>query len=96
MYKNKLNQQDISLTDKELNQFKPLNQVMSPEFVEMVTTHQEEMEKKRTRGKQKLPTKQLVTIRLSPEVVESFKATGKGWQSRINEVLVKYIEQKTL
>lgn len=43
------------------------------------------------RGKQKSPTKQSVTIRLSPEVVEYFKKGGKGWQSRINEVLLKHI-----
>lgn len=27
-------------------------------------------------------------------MLERVKSTGKGWQSRINEVLVKYIEQK--
>ena len=30
---------------------------------------------------------QHVSIRLDPDVVAKFKATGKGWQSRINEVL---------
>ncbi|WP_082987567.1 BrnA antitoxin family protein [Gallibacterium genomosp. 3] len=29
-------------------------------------------------------------------MLECVKSTGKGWQSRINEVLVKYIEQKPL
>jgi len=33
----------------------------------------------------------VVTIRLSPEVVAKFKATGKGWQSRIDEVLKKAV-----
>lgn len=32
-------------------------------------------------------TKQPVTIRLDPDVIAKFKATGKGWQSRINEAL---------
>ncbi|WP_156540599.1 BrnA antitoxin family protein [Gallibacterium genomosp. 3] len=27
-------------------------------------------------------------------MLECVKATGKSWQSRINEVLVKYIEKK--
>ena len=31
--------------------------------------------------------KQQVSLRLDPEVIEKFKATGKGWQARINEVL---------
>jgi uncharacterized protein (DUF4415 family) len=29
----------------------------------------------------------MVTMRLDPEVVAKFKATGDGWQARINEVL---------
>lgn len=31
--------------------------------------------------------KQVVSIRLEPEVLAKFKATGAGWQSRINDVL---------
>lgn len=44
---------------------------------------------KRIRGPQRGPTKKAVSIRLSPEVVEHFKAGGPGWQSRINETLKK-------
>jgi uncharacterized protein (DUF4415 family) len=36
-------------------------------------------------------TKQPVSIRLSPEVVAYFKATGKGWQTRLDEVLRAYV-----
>ncbi|MDR1968736.1 MAG: BrnA antitoxin family protein [Burkholderiaceae bacterium] len=43
------------------------------------------------RGPQKAPTKVLTTIRLSPEVVEHFKATGAGWQSRLDGVLKEYV-----
>jgi len=31
--------------------------------------------------------KQMVSIRLDKEVVEKFKATGPGWQTRINAAL---------
>lgn len=31
--------------------------------------------------------KQLVSIRLDKEVVEKFRATGPGWQTRINSIL---------
>ena len=31
--------------------------------------------------------KQQVTLRLDPDVLEKFRATGKGWQSRINAAL---------
>jgi uncharacterized protein (DUF4415 family) len=31
--------------------------------------------------------KVMVTMRLDPDVVAKFKATGAGWQSRINDAL---------
>lgn len=43
----------------------------------------------RTRGPQKAPVKVPVSIRLGPEVVEHYKATGKGWQARIDTDLKK-------
>ena len=47
------------------------------------------------RGPNKLPTKRLVSLRLSPEVIEHFKSTGSGWQSRIDETLRKAVKRKT-
>lgn len=43
----------------------------------------------RTRGPQRASTKVPVSIRLSSEVIEHFKAGGPGWQSRIDEALRK-------
>ena len=34
-------------------------------------------------------TKTPITLRLDPDVLASFRATGKGWQSRMNEALRK-------
>ena len=39
------------------------------------------------RGPQRAPLKRQVTLRLDPEVLDFFKATGAGWQTRINEAL---------
>ena len=36
--------------------------------------------------------KQLVSIRYSPEVLQFFKASGSGWQSRMDAVLKDYVE----
>ena len=36
-------------------------------------------------------TKQLVSVRYSPEVLEYFKSTGEGWQSRMDSVLRNYV-----
>ena len=44
------------------------------------------------RGPQKAPTKQRITIRLSPEVIEPFKETGVGWQTRLNHALADWLQ----
>ena len=43
----------------------------------------------RVRGPQKHPTKVAVSLRLTREVVERFKADGPGWQTRMDEALKK-------
>lgn len=50
-----------------------------------------ELAAKMRRGPQKAEKKISTTIRLSPEVVAHFRATGKGWQARIDEALRKLI-----
>ena len=45
---------------------------------------------RRTRGKQKAPTKEAISIRLDADVLAYYRATGRGWQGRINEALRKY------
>jgi uncharacterized protein (DUF4415 family) len=39
------------------------------------------------RGPNKAPTKKLVSLRMSGQVLEAYKAKGPGWQSRIDEDL---------
>ena len=46
------------------------------------------------RGPQKTPTKKLVSLRLSPEVIDHFKATGPGWQTRIDGALLESIKRR--
>ncbi|MEH3046510.1 BrnA antitoxin family protein [Sphingomonas adhaesiva] len=42
-----------------------------------------------TRGPQKKPTKQPITLRLDGDILDRFRATGPGWQVRINDALRK-------
>ena len=49
----------------------------------------------RVRGPQKKPTKKQLTIRLNQEVVEYFELQGKGWQTKVNEVLADYVHSHT-
>ena len=47
------------------------------------------------RGRPRLDNpKQAVSIRLDREVVEHFKASGKGWQSRLNAILRQHIQSQ--
>ena len=41
----------------------------------------------RRRGKQKAPTKELISIRLDPDITAYFRAGGPGWQTRLNDTL---------
>ena len=45
------------------------------------------------RGPQKTPVKDRVGLRLDHDIVEHFRATGPGWQSRINDILAEHIKR---
>ena len=44
------------------------------------------------RGPQRTPTKERITIRLSPDVVQPFRATGDGWQTRVDAALRDWLK----
>ncbi len=50
---------------------------------------------RRGRGPQKTPTKQMVSLRLDGEVLAKWRASGKGWQSRVNETLARHAPKPT-
>ncbi len=52
---------------------------------------------KRGRGRPKLAhPKERVSLRLDAKIVAAYKATGEGWQSRINAILARALpRQKT-
>ena len=46
------------------------------------------------RGRPKLENKKLLlSVRYSAEVVEYFRATGEGWQARMDSVLRQYVNK---
>jgi uncharacterized protein (DUF4415 family) len=46
------------------------------------------------RGRPKLAvTKERITIRLSRDVVDHFRASGDGWQTRMDEALKQWMEK---
>lgn len=70
-------------TEEEMANAKPFREV----FPDLAASIDRELAK---RGRPPLEkTKQSVTIRLDPDLVDHYKATGKGWQSRMNDDLRK-------
>jgi uncharacterized protein (DUF4415 family) len=47
------------------------------------------------RGPQKTPTKERITIRLSREVVEQFRESGEGWQTRVDAALREWLKNNS-
>ena len=66
------------LTREDLRGFRPAAEVLPPDLLTVLP---------RRRGAQKAPVKEQVTLRLSREVLAHFRATGRGWQRRIDEAL---------
>lgn len=48
---------------------------------------------KRKPGRPAGSSKEQVTLRVDAEVLERFRATGSGWQTRINEVLKEWAKR---
>jgi uncharacterized protein (DUF4415 family) len=77
------------LTAKDIRAMKSAGEVLPPELLNILPKRM-----RGERGPQKTPKKVSVTVRYSSEVVEYFKATGEGWQTRMNKVLKKYVKNK--
>jgi uncharacterized protein (DUF4415 family) len=71
------------LSDDLLNRMRPVRE-----------THPDRP--RRMRGPQAPATKVLLSIPFTPEVVKYFKATGPGWQHRMDEALKDWIEAHPL
>ncbi len=61
---------------------------LTDEWFEKAIPHENGLPLRRGRPKS-ASTKQQVTLRLDRDVLERFRQTGEGWQSRINEALRK-------
>ncbi|MFN4205274.1 MAG: BrnA antitoxin family protein [Agrobacterium albertimagni] len=70
------------ITEEELKGFRPFREVF-PDLAEAI-------DRKLGRPKVESP-KKAISIRLDQEVIDRFKATGDGWQSRMNEALRKAV-----
>jgi uncharacterized protein (DUF4415 family) len=67
---------------------RPATEVWPADLVQAFTAQQ------RRRGRQRTPTKQLVSLRLDQETLKTYRATGRGWQTRIDEDLAKAAKRR--
>ncbi|TAE81352.1 MAG: hypothetical protein EAZ74_02600 [Alphaproteobacteria bacterium] len=66
-------------TDDELKNLRPISEI-DPNLLHLY--------KSGKMGRPKIANKkQVVSLRLDPDVIEAWRASGANWQSRINEVL---------
>jgi len=66
------------ITDAQAAQARPASEALDPALFANLT--------RRGRPKSEA-SKRLVTLRLPPDVIEGYQATGPGWQVRMGEVL---------
>ena len=50
---------------------------------------------RRTRGPNKLPVKEQVAVRYSADVLAAFRASGRGWQTRMDNALRDWLKSHT-
>jgi len=77
-------------TDEDFQHARPASEVLPDLFRPQVAA---EMGKPRGRPRS-LEAKIHVNIRLDADILETFRATGPGWQTRINKVLRDWIKKE--
>ena len=73
------------LLTEDFKRFRPMAEGISPTLAAKLGI--------RVRGPQKAPTKTRTTIRLSRDVLDRFRASGPGWQTRIDAALREWLEK---
>src|SRR4249920_1305310 len=73
------------LTNEQLARMRPAREVF-PDI--------DKFPKPMSRGPQKAPTKVQTTLRLDREVLDHFRRGGSGWQTRVNETLLREVERQ--
>jgi len=53
-----------------------------------------EIKARRGRPPYERPIKQMVSLRMDIDVLEGLRATGKGWQTRINIIMREWLKDK--
>ncbi len=77
-------------TEENFKRARPISDF--PELLEAINNARA---RRGERGPQKSPTKDRIGLRLDRAVVDYFRATGPGWQTRINDVLAEHVKKQS-
>jgi uncharacterized protein (DUF4415 family) len=70
------------LTEDDFAQFRPAAEVLPPSLLQQLGI--------------KAAPKETVTLPLSREVIDRFRASGNGWQTRVDEALKEWLGSHSL
>lgn len=69
--------------EMDMSKARPAREVLP----DLVARYEQEQAERRKRGPQKAPTKEHISLRLDSDLVEYFRNSGRGWQTRLNAML---------
>ena len=84
------------LSVADFSQFRPASEVLDPALYAGLIAMNHAARERKVRGKQIAPTKVQAAIRFDADVLTGLRATGKGWQSRINDLVRDALAQGKL
>jgi len=102
-----IDDENPELTDEWFARARPAREVLPPSLYAALTDkskpavfrhvtdaeHAERVEAIRKRGRPKSEApKEKINVRISPDVLAALRATGRGWQTRINALLREAVE----
>ena len=77
-------------TEEDFRRARPALEVLPKEVVEAIRRYRGQ------RGPQKAPKKELISLRVDRDLVEAYRGSGRGWQTRANEALRAYAKKAGL
>lgn len=75
-------------TEEDLRRARPALEVLQKEVVDAIRRYRGQ------RGPQKAPKKELISLRVDRDVVEAYRASGRGWQTRANQALRAFLRKR--
>jgi uncharacterized protein (DUF4415 family) len=79
------------LVSADLKDFRAAEEILSPPLMQKLRVQGQKLSVQGRPGPDAL-TKERITIRLSRDVVEKFRATGEGWQTRLDAALRDWLQ----